>query len=309
MPNCIISHRRFSLLFVALICAAPGCQSEVEKLRAEHGEAADAKLATVREILERASEAPAASDAYARWVHARQQVDEWELLAESDRLDAETVKAAAELVEQAQPKLEEAFAAASLEVPSAVDFANDAKKNAATLMLGEDGGVSGADFRLRNLIGAAWFVYGPPPEDAEAAARWYRQLADLEYLLVLRQTDIVEPEFEQMNDQEQAEYSMGAIECDASLFRLGKEQPIGSFRFVAPNQHSAASIAGTDMFLSNVPEHGVATLRQRLFAVAHEFAAAVAAELSPEIHYDKHVVRDLLGIRLESNEPRSQDQP
>lgn len=300
------AQRRQTIAGYALVCAAislAGCQSEYDRLQAEQGPAVDAKLEAVNRCLARAAELPEAPQAYEMWLQAQERLKTLRLVSESDQIAPEIVEQSQQMISESEAAVQDLLAKATIEAPAPVHFENGPQCNAAVLLLGADGTANrNEDFRDRNMPEARWYFDGTSPYDMAWTRQRYDIVGRLEFLLVLRQADIVAPEYQGLDEGDHPAYQMGGIECDAFLFSLSDDEPVGAFHFVAPNQRSAGAIGPYEMFLPEEPEQAVNLLRTRLYGAARDFGAAIAAELSPEISFDRRVVRDLLGIRLEAVE-------
>ena len=275
-----------------------GCENEFDRLAEENQATVAARKSQIDQALKKVSQLPHASNGYQEWVAAKEQVKTLALYMNSSGMSKEMRDQLSERITEAQEKAAEAFAEIDVaNVPKEVSFADDSR-NAATLFLSEED-VHSANFRDRNWLGAAWFSDGPPVTTVEEAEEWYNLHSDLKYLLVVRQLDIAVPEFEGRDDSDQCKFTLGAIECDATLVELESSKKLMSFRFVMPGQRPPLSFGEMALFLPNDPEDGVKSLTENLYSSAHDFSHAIASELSEHVISNYIVQRDLLGTRIE----------
>lgn len=283
-----------------------GCTSENDRLRAEFGEATDAKLKQIAALLDGAAELPPAATSFIERQSLEENLGLMRAAANSDKLPEELREPALARLAEAEARIEELRAAAEPELDGRVVFTLGPESNAATLLLTAGNSASPwEEFSDRNHATSGWYLYPQDDRKPKVAREWYAGIERLEYLLVIRQTDIRLPTHEGEDDQGRHEYLRGGFQGEAFLLHLAGEtpaEPISSFAFLSPNPASAGSFANVEFFLPDKPEEAVAVLTTRLYGAAHEFAAAYAAGTSDLIEADHRVVNDLLGLRLERSQ-------
>ena len=293
--------KSFFLIAVVFLCV--GCEDKFETLREEYAERVDAQDQAIDEILVSVPELPEAPSSYTKLVDAKEKLRTLEAVAKSDSLEDSVRDIAKEQVELGNQVIAELQERSAIDESHKVSFVEGKDRNAFSILMCEDGSQSPfEDFRDRNSFSSSWYLTGPSYTNIEAARNWYKQFADMEYLLVIRQIDIIKPKHLGQDTSGNEEFRRGAIECNAYLFELKSKQMIHSFHFIAPNQANIASMAGFEFFLPPEPEDAIGVLTTRLYGVAHDFATAIAAELSENVTAKYHIERDLLGVRLELNE-------
>ncbi|TWU06054.1 hypothetical protein [Stieleria varia] len=288
-----------SCLAAAVLILASGCESKFEKYYRENGPAVEAKLETIESLAGLVKAEPTVPPDYDAWVRAVEGIGRIQSIADSKELDPAVKEQATANVDSLRKESEAMFDKIKLSPPSEIRFQGVDNPNAAVLILNANGTAErDADFVKRNEGSGSWYLNSTSIQDLESAQKQFEFVKSLRFVLILRQVDIVEPEFIGNDDQEHAEYQMGAIECEAFLFSIDDRQLIGRFRFAATNERSALSVGPFELFMPDEPDAAVSVFRSRLFDSARRYAAAIAAELSPQIQAQNRIVRDFLGTRL-----------
>lgn len=126
----------------------------------------------------------------------------------------------------------------------------------------------------------------------EVADLW-TTVASLEYVLVIRPIETELPEHVGDN-----QYKLGGMRANGFLFELKTGKLLVDYQFQAPNQSPTDPLGrfGVDFDLIEDQEAAnLDKLKRRIYANAHRFARATAAELSESIRSDFLVERALYG--------------